>query len=302
MPSLAGLAGTAAVSSWRSSCPARPRSPEPPRLSGHRSGTSTPIWGPAHLPPGGKGQFVVQAKNYGDTASSGTVTVSIDLPDGVTVYAPKELDSLEFSSIELSREWECPLDADGLSTLTCTTEKPIEPRGTGDETGFAPRLRVPVQVDPGAPPTSNQVATISGGGAEAPATDTDPVTISDVPDRVRPGAGLLQRRQLGRPVPAGRPRAPGRRPPVRAARRLRLQPQMGDEPVRLPRTPLRPDVDEAGRPRQNHRHDACRAGSSATRRRCRSASPRTSSAPALSTPGFRPAARRRPRSGSWTSN
>ncbi|HEX6603033.1 MAG TPA: hypothetical protein VF030_10365, partial [Solirubrobacterales bacterium] len=50
-------------------------------------------WGPQNLPPGGFGEIVIMPRNEGFSATDGsTLTVTVELPPGVTRVAPLPAD------------------------------------------------------------------------------------------------------------------------------------------------------------------------------------------------------------------
>ncbi len=145
-------------------------------------------WGDQGLTPGKVSLFILRVRNYGDTATSGPVTVTQQLPPGVTRIEPAPFDS--FVKLFEGRGWSC----EGSSMVTCTTERPIEPfneeapygignPGIGENEGglegapgYAPQIYIKAAVDPSASGSYTNVATVSGGGAPS-ATDVDPLAI-----------------------------------------------------------------------------------------------------------------------------
>jgi len=131
--------------------------------------------GPQRFQPDGDGQYVLQAFNVGTTSTSGTYTVVDTLPAGVTPIGTGPSESA----------WSCDLSA--APTVTCT-----HPAGGGNRVrpaatdaslrGAAPPLFLTVHVDAGHPlGTLDDTAAISGGGAPADASATDPTPFSDAP-------------------------------------------------------------------------------------------------------------------------
>jgi len=146
-------------------------------------------WGNTTLPPGGEGQFTVQARNIGDEAGAGggpPLVLTDELPAGVKATAIHFM----FGSVDLNPifGW-----CSGVGTETASCEVPAfflpafagpaddKPGGLHLEpTGYLPVMFVEVEVDPGAAGTGTNVATVSGGGA-ASFTDTDPVSFGPAP-------------------------------------------------------------------------------------------------------------------------
>ena len=190
-------------------------------------------WGNTNLPPGGEGQFTLQAHNIGDAASSEgspPLVIRDELPEGVTVTGIHWV--LEGSEI-------CGISTvvcSGVGTDTATVELSGEllPRLTpapGGETylrvapaptGYLPQLFVEVSVDPGAAGVGTNKATISGG--EAPTvSDTDQVPFSPTPAAFGLVPGELRGRHLRGRFPRWRPVPYRGRPPLRAASQVRPQ-------------------------------------------------------------------------------
>lgn len=146
-------------------------------------------WGDTNLTPGGEGQFTIQARNIGDATGNTPLTITDQLPVGVTITAiawPGESDLSSFCS------------GVGTSTLTCTmptSDLPIYAHAPGVEgtgggfgggfdltpSGYLPKLFVDVAVDGAASGTQANTAAISGGGATTPASDIDQVPFSATP-------------------------------------------------------------------------------------------------------------------------
>ncbi|HET6997127.1 MAG TPA: hypothetical protein VFI03_00930 [Solirubrobacterales bacterium] len=144
-------------------------------------------WAPQNLIPGENGLFVLRVRNYGDADTSGTVTVTEQLPPGVTRIEPLPFD--EIFGIEEGIGWKC----EGLVTVTCTTTKPIRAfddnmpysggqgdTGLGGAPGYAAQIYIRVAVDSGAGGGYVNVATVTGGGSD-PAVDEDPLRIASDP-------------------------------------------------------------------------------------------------------------------------
>lgn len=146
------------------------------------------------LRPASNGLVILRVRNYGDQDTSGTVTVSEQLPPGVTRIEPMPFDWL--LDIAEGYGWTC----EGSSTVTCTRTEPIKafneegpygPAGEGPGTcncnrgrlgapGYAPQIYIKVAVAASAGGKYTNVATVSGGGS-APASDEDPIEIADRP-------------------------------------------------------------------------------------------------------------------------
>ena len=153
---------------------------------------------PTNIAPGHAGTVEVDVLNVGAEASTGAVTVTDELPAGVTV---EEAGSLRRNPTEPeepridSEFWECTGDGPGpapsvagAKTVTCTNNPinlPAIPGGAGGPTAgniehhnHQPELGLKVLVGAGAPEGQrvNRV-TVTGGGAAAAST-TAPIEIS----------------------------------------------------------------------------------------------------------------------------
>ncbi len=102
----------------------------------------------------GSAEYWFDVSNVGDAASSGLVTLTINLPTGIT------RNSVAQEIQGGSATWSCPGSA-GTSTVTCTTSSPI-PRHT-----LVSNLILRLNVAPSASGDRFAAAKISGGGAPA---------------------------------------------------------------------------------------------------------------------------------------
>lgn len=122
------------------------------------------------------GQYWFDLSNIGDSSSSGTVTLTIELPPGV--FAREGVASVVGAGGSqtggFQPNWSCP-GAPGQTTVTCTTTNVI-PRHT-----VARGLVLSVGVFPSAGGDPVTTASVSGGGAAQPATAAEPTHVSDTP-------------------------------------------------------------------------------------------------------------------------
>jgi hypothetical protein len=126
---------------------------------------ASPLWhldihhNETNFPPGGTGEYWFDVDNLGDEDTSGPVTLTLDLPPGLTLHSTRsEFFTWEGGDIE----WSCPASP-GDSTITCTTAETI-----GRNYNIRD-LIVTVDVAPDANPDLVATATLAGGGApEAP--------------------------------------------------------------------------------------------------------------------------------------
>jgi len=135
------------------------------------------LWGPTNLTPGDVGLITLQARNYGTASSSGTVTITDRLPEGVTWVKHKSLDPSKFQfpgSVGIDGPpWTCNhVLAGGIDTVTCTTTNTFENLSATSEGigGLDTLLHLRIQVSPSATGTAINEASVSGGGA--PEADT----------------------------------------------------------------------------------------------------------------------------------
>jgi hypothetical protein len=123
--------------------------------------------GPQDMPPGGKGQYVIQAFNAGDADTDGTPYTIVDtLPAGVVASAAN------------GPGWSC--GGVGTGVVTCTsTDHVFAPGANANRRGAAQPLQITVDVPPGAAGVADNAIAMSGGSAGAvPAVATDPTTFS----------------------------------------------------------------------------------------------------------------------------
>jgi hypothetical protein len=139
------------------------------------SASAAPIWNldlhhnQTNFPPGGEAEYWFDTFNVGDAATSGKITLTLNLPPGITRKA-----ITPFVTANDKLIWECPGKA-GASSITCTTSGVLR-RHT-----MSRGLAVTVKVDPGAEGTLTATAEISGGGAAATGTAVEPTRIDPEP-------------------------------------------------------------------------------------------------------------------------
>jgi hypothetical protein len=146
-------------------------------LCGLASGAASaaPIWNldlhhnQTHFPPGGEGQIWFDLYNVGDTATSGKITLTLELPPGLTRKAVTP-----FQGEGVATNWSCPGKV-GASFFTCTTSTVI-PRHW-----VSRGLAVAVKVAPEAEGTLLASAKVEGGGAAKAATTVEPIQIDSQP-------------------------------------------------------------------------------------------------------------------------
>ncbi len=117
---------------------------------------------------GVNGTYTITANNAGSASTSATVTVTDNLPAGLTIAATPT-----------GTGWNCSATVIGSNTATCT-------RASIAGGASAPAITVTVVVAPAAFPSVINSATVSGGGEPASNnfnnTDTDPTTVNGIPD------------------------------------------------------------------------------------------------------------------------
>jgi uncharacterized repeat protein (TIGR01451 family) len=119
---------------------------------------------------GVNGTYTLTASNSGTLATSGTITVTDNLPTGLTVAA-----------IPTGTGWNCSTTVVGSSTATCTSSTVIAAGATSPNP-----ITVTVVVAAAAFPAVTNAANISGGGEPAynngNNSASDPTTVNGVPD------------------------------------------------------------------------------------------------------------------------
>jgi hypothetical protein len=120
-----------------------------------------PVWNldihhdQTNFPPGGTAELAFDVRNIGNKPSSGTTTLHVDLPAGIT----RESFRLDPGTLEGTETlWECP-GVTGDTSFTCTTTEAV---GAGTDVR---NLILTVAVAPTAEPDLLARATLTGGGA-----------------------------------------------------------------------------------------------------------------------------------------
>ena len=152
----------------------------------------TSVHGPQHLPPGGKGGFVVQVANIGDLDSSGDVVMTDTLPSGLTAIAAR------------GNGWSCA--GIGTGVVQCTFSDVIAaPAAKAAVRGLAPPISITVDVPPGAAGTLENVVAVSGGGAPEDGVTAEPTPFSATPAGFGFVPGSLVADLFQAPFPASAP-------------------------------------------------------------------------------------------------
>jgi hypothetical protein len=140
-------------------------------LGGAGSASAAPIWNldvhhhQTNFPPGGTGQYWFDTNNVGDTATSGTTTLTINLPSGIT------RNSVLDNANDLN--WGCPGKA-GDSVIVCST-KDVLPRHSSSR-----GLMLVVNVT-GAEGHRSASATLKGGGANVAVSAVERTHVTSEP-------------------------------------------------------------------------------------------------------------------------
>jgi hypothetical protein len=138
---------------------------------------------PTNLPPGGKGEIQLDIMNTGAGPSSGTITVTDALPQGVTATKAGGMQGSQvFNVVEEEEEfggarWSCS----GTTVVTCTSNPSFLatiPFGVGNEAKIFERIGIKVEVAKEIEGTFPNMIAVAGGGALATTTATDSVTVS----------------------------------------------------------------------------------------------------------------------------
>jgi hypothetical protein len=197
---------------------------------GASSATATPMWtldihhNATNFSSGGTAEYWLDINNIGDTATSGPITVTFNLPSGLSRSSVRQsFDTVGFQEPKLEK-WNCP-GFPGDTTVECTSNGSI-PRHLLYR-GFI----LAVDVEASATGDRYVSATVEGGGAPAPVTavemvhlDSEPAGFGIVPSSFEPdffkSDGVTRVRQAGahpdiftvpfdfNTVPAPNPEAP----------------------------------------------------------------------------------------------
>jgi uncharacterized repeat protein (TIGR01451 family) len=137
---------------------------------------------PTHLRPGGEGHLEIDVFNVGAAHSAGPVTVTDTLPPGVTAT------SAGYTEFNIEGEPFALWDCSGASVVTCTSDPvnlpsiPAHLTANGSSglllEGPRVQLGIAVQVAPGVEGTLANEVSVSGGGALAPASVSEPIVFS----------------------------------------------------------------------------------------------------------------------------
>jgi hypothetical protein len=134
-------------------------------------------WGPTVLPPGGEGQFEIQARNVSEqTSGQKALTIADVLPAGLSVEAIRWK---AFPFVDLSPSCKHEETAPQVETVSCTLPKSQTPKyasGRGiyvlgatygaEPSGYLPLVEVEVHVEAGAEgPAANRAYLYGGEGA-----------------------------------------------------------------------------------------------------------------------------------------
>ncbi|HTA14072.1 MAG TPA: hypothetical protein VK781_04360 [Solirubrobacteraceae bacterium] len=149
---------------------------------------------------GGWGKLSVYVVDEGGAPSSGTVTATVELPEGITTYeTPEGTDLAQAESAGQrpglgSQGWTCSKGA-GLAVVTCTDEEPAYPGlGIGDSEfnkAWLEPIDIPLQIANTKPGEVMATVSVTGGSA-APVTVRQPITIDSAP--ASPGLQVFKAR------------------------------------------------------------------------------------------------------------
>lgn len=152
----------------------------------------TARWGDTNLPPGGKGEFVLLARNIGTSAGlTQPLTISDALPEGVTVTG-FDGDLAPFCTGVGTALATCSVPSAQVPALT--PPRTGAPPGTYNlyqPSGYLDRVFIDVAIAPSAATSGTNAATISGGGGGA-VSDIDQVPFSEVPTSFGPVPGSYE--------------------------------------------------------------------------------------------------------------
>ena len=142
---------------------------------GAAGANAAPVWNvdlhhnQTHFAPGGKGQYWVDIDNVGDSASSGTITLKVTLPSGITRSA------IWAGGVEPISQWSCP-GAVGAKSFTCTSSQPIARHTLYRSLVFSVNI-----AEAEGPAIRTAKAKVEGGGAAVAASAKEPTPIDPQP-------------------------------------------------------------------------------------------------------------------------
>jgi len=137
-------------------------------------------WADTNLVPGSEGQFSLMVRNVGDVDGTGPMTVTDQLPEGVTIKGFR-------STLANGLPWSSFCTGEGTETATCSFfAQTANAKAAGFEgasslvpSGYLSMIMIDVEVSPSASGSSTNTATVSGGGWTGTASDVDPVSFGD---------------------------------------------------------------------------------------------------------------------------
>jgi hypothetical protein len=143
---------------------------------------------PTNLPPGGSGEIQLDIMNTGAKPSSGSITVTDTLPEGLeaTKAGGMPLIGANILGPEEEGRWFCI----GRTVVTCTSNPgalPSLPIVEAAGVNGTERVGIAVTVAGGVSGVLANRVTIAGGGASSATNVSDPVTVSSTP--AGPGLG-----------------------------------------------------------------------------------------------------------------
>jgi uncharacterized repeat protein (TIGR01451 family) len=144
-------------------------------IVGVGSATAAPIWNldiqhnQTDFPPGGTAEYWFEVANAGDTDSTGTTTLTVNLPSGITFESFETV-----ASAAKVANWSCPA-LTGATTVVCTTHDVVGRHEVSKS------LVVVVAIAPTAAGDRFAGAKVQGGGAVATASAVELTHISPEP-------------------------------------------------------------------------------------------------------------------------
>jgi hypothetical protein len=145
-------------------------------LWGAAPAAAAPIWNldihhnETDFPPGGTAEYWFDVSNVGDANTSGPVTLTVDLPTGLTRQAVRGNNN----GFKNQVSWSCP-GTEGDSMVTCTTSEVVAHHE------LSSYLVLSVNVSPSASGNLLTTAEVEGGGAVNSASAIEPTQVSSVP-------------------------------------------------------------------------------------------------------------------------
>ena len=144
--------------------------------------SAAPVWNldihhsQTNFAPGGEAEYWFDVENVGDTATSGPITLSVKLPNGIKRSSVREGGTDFATIVGFPLEWSCPGSV-GDANVTCTTNGSVPHHSISSVIAIA--VDVAANIAPGSMRFAS--AKVEGGGAVNTASATEPTPIDPTP-------------------------------------------------------------------------------------------------------------------------